>query len=73
VIARGRGAVPEIVRHGETGFIVNSIEDAVEAVRHVPTLDRERIRQHVARYFSHDRMVEEYLRVYERILRERAG
>jgi glycosyltransferase involved in cell wall biosynthesis len=73
VIARGRGAVSEIVRHGETGFIVNSIEDAVEAVRHVPTLDRERIRQHVARYFSHDRMVEEYLRVYERILRERAG
>lgn len=69
VIARGRGAVPEIVRHGETGFIVDTIEEAIEALRRVSELDRERIRQHVAEHFSRDRMVEEYLRVYEMILR----
>lgn len=73
VIARPRGAVPEIVRHGETGFLVNTLEEAVEAVRRVPELDRARIRQHVAQHFSHERMVEEYLQVYERILHERTA
>lgn len=68
VIARGRGAIPEIITDGETGFIVNTIEEAVRAVVEADKLDRRRIRRHVEENFSAQRMVEDYLRVYKRIL-----
>ncbi|MER3544204.1 MAG: glycosyl transferase [Chloroflexota bacterium] len=64
VIARPLGAIPEIIRHGETGFLVGSVDEAVTALSQVRHLDRARIRQHVATHFNRDRMVEDYLRVY---------
>ncbi|MDR7522752.1 MAG: glycosyltransferase family 4 protein [Armatimonadota bacterium] len=69
VIARGRGAVPEIVRDGETGFLVDGVEEAVRALEAIPTLDRVRVRQHVERHFSRDRMVDAYLQVYREVIR----
>ncbi len=68
VIAHSRGSVPEIVRKGVTGFLVNSVSEAAEAVRLVGELDRARIRQHVAEHFSCGRMVESYLKVYREVL-----
>ncbi|HEX9425993.1 MAG TPA: glycosyltransferase family 4 protein [Pyrinomonadaceae bacterium] len=68
VIARGYGSVPEVVRHGETGFIVNTVDEAVGALAQVETLDREVIRQYVAQNFSRQRMVEDYIRVYQEVL-----
>src|SRR5215510_4516817 len=44
VIAYPRGSVPEIIRHGETGFIVSSIDGAVEALSLTPELDSQRLR-----------------------------
>jgi glycosyltransferase involved in cell wall biosynthesis len=44
VIACGRGSVPEIVRHGETGFIVHNSDEAVAALAQVRTLQRAQIR-----------------------------
>lgn len=69
VIARPLGAIPEIIRHGETGFLVGSVDEAVTALSQVRHLDRARIRQHVATHFNRDRMVEDYLRVYQEVLR----
>jgi len=69
VIARPLGAIPEIIRHGETGFLVGGVDEAVTALSQVPHLDRARIRQHVATHFNRDRMVEDYLRVYQEVLR----
>lgn len=69
VIARGRGAVPEIVRDGETGFLVDGVEEAVRALGAIPTLDRVRVRQHVERHFNRDRMVDAYLQVYREVVR----
>jgi glycosyltransferase involved in cell wall biosynthesis len=69
VIARPLGAIPEIIRHGETGFLVSGVDEAVTALSQVPHLDRARIRQHVATHFNRDRMVEDYLRVYQEVLR----
>jgi glycosyltransferase involved in cell wall biosynthesis/mannose-6-phosphate isomerase-like protein (cupin superfamily) len=69
VIARGRGAVPEIVRHAETGFVIQTIEEAVWAVGQVHKLDRSKIRQHVESNFSRERMVEEYIKAYKEVLR----
>ncbi len=68
VIARGYGSVPEVVQHGETGFIVNTVDEAVGALAQVETLDRGGIRQYVARNFSRQRMVEDYIRVYQEVL-----
>lgn len=68
VIARPRGAVPEVVVDGETGFFVQTVEEAVEVLPQVEKLDRERIRRHVEARFRAERMVEDYLRVYKQIL-----
>jgi mannose-6-phosphate isomerase-like protein (cupin superfamily)/glycosyltransferase involved in cell wall biosynthesis len=68
VIARPLGAVPEIVSDGQTGFLVDSCDAAVEAVERVGELDRGAIRRHVEEKFSADRMVDEYLRAYQTLL-----
>jgi len=68
VIARPRGSVREIVEDGRTGFIVDDIAAAVEAVARVGALDRGAVRARCAQRFSRDRMVDDYLRVYEQVL-----
>jgi glycosyltransferase involved in cell wall biosynthesis len=68
VIARRRGSVPEVVDEGITGFVVDDVAGAIEAVGRVGGLDRRAVRARVAERFSRDRMVDDYLRVYERVL-----
>ena len=64
VIAWPHGAVPEVVEHGVTGFIVNSIDDAVSAVHDLARLDRADVRRHFEQRFSAARMTRDYLAVY---------
>jgi glycosyltransferase involved in cell wall biosynthesis len=68
VIAYPRGSMPEIIRHGEGGFLVESVEDAVAAVDDSASIDRSRVRASVETRFDSDRMVDEYLAVYHRVL-----
>jgi glycosyltransferase involved in cell wall biosynthesis len=68
VIARGYGSVPEIVKHAETGFIVNTIDEAVDGLLQVEKLSPQSIRNYVAGKFSRERMVDEYIRVYEEVI-----
>jgi len=68
VIAMDLGSPREILGDGISGFLVSSVEEAVAAVRRVPTLDRAACRRWVERRFTVDHMVEGYLRVYERLL-----
>ncbi len=68
VIARRAGSVPEVVKHSETGFIVDSIDEAVAAIEQVKDLSGESIRQYVAQNFSVERMVDDYMRVYEEVI-----
>ena len=70
VIAFRGGSVAEIVDDGVTGFIVESIEEAVEAVHRLPSLDRMECRAVFEERFSARRMCEDYLRVYERVIEE---
>ncbi|GAB4413592.1 MAG: hypothetical protein Fur0044_08020 [Anaerolineae bacterium] len=70
VIAYPRGSISEIIRHEETGFIVNGLDEAVAAVQRVSELERPRIRRHVAENFSRERMVDEYIEVYRQVLRK---
>jgi glycosyltransferase involved in cell wall biosynthesis len=71
VIAFPRGSVPEIIDHGITGFVAGGVEEAVHAVARCATLDRRRCRATFERRFTSERMAQDYLRVYERIVRGR--
>jgi len=69
VIAFRRGSVPEIVDHGVTGFIVDSVDEAVAAVPLARALDRVAIRRHFEERFSVERMARDYLGLYNAVLR----
>lgn len=68
VIAWGEGAMPEIIDGGVTGFIVDSIEEAVEAVVKAKRLDRSQIRHVFETRFSAARMVDDYEAAYAAIV-----
>ncbi len=71
VIAWPHGSVPEIVEHGVTGFIVDSIEEAVAAVHEAPRLDRAQVRRRFEERFSAARMARDYLSVYRSLARRK--
>ena len=71
VIAFGRGSMPEIIRDGSTGFIVEDVDAAVQAVRRIDTINRRRSRDEVEERFTCKRMADEYLDVYRKILEDR--
>jgi glycosyltransferase involved in cell wall biosynthesis len=72
VIARPRGAVPEIVLPGRTGFVAETVDELVEAVRRVETIDRAACRADVEARFSVRRMVDDYEAVYRRTVSQTA-
>ncbi len=68
VVAYRRGAASELVEHGKTGFVVDSVDEMAEAVQHVDQIDPRTCRQHVAERFDVPRMTDDYLALYERIV-----
>lgn len=70
VIGWKKGSVPEIVSHKKTGFVVDSVSDMVKAIKKINTIKREEVRQRAEIYFSLEKMVSGYLKVYSRILEE---
>jgi glycosyltransferase involved in cell wall biosynthesis len=68
VIAYRGGAIPEIMEEGHTGFIVEELEDAVEAVRRIPKLSRKGCREVFENRFTATRMANDYVQVYERLI-----
>jgi glycosyltransferase involved in cell wall biosynthesis len=68
VLGLKRGAVPEVVAHGATGFVSDSIDDLVAAARDTGQFSRLACRERVETFYAQDPVVEAYLRVYrERI------
>ncbi|WP_134090063.1 glycosyltransferase family 4 protein [Olivibacter sp. XZL3] len=68
VIAMNRGSMPELIRHGSTGFLVNSLEEAVKAVSHIGSLSREACFLWAKSQFTLEKMTADYLSVYRRML-----
>jgi glycosyltransferase involved in cell wall biosynthesis len=71
VIAFSRGAAPEIIVDGRTGFLVTDVDDMAAAVRRIDEIDPAECRAVVEARFNSKLMVERYVRIYERILDER--
>ncbi len=71
VIAMNMGSVPEVILHGKTGFICNSVEECASAVSKAAELDRYTCRQHVENNFSVRKMVDGYEAVYQQICAKR--
>ena len=72
VLAARMGSMPEIVVDGVTGFLCDSVDDAVARVPQLASLDRHACREHVERDFSVERMVDRYVDAYSRALELRA-
>ena len=68
VVAYERGSMTEIVDEGVTGLLVAGLDDAVAAVGRVDSVDRAACRARAAERFSAERMVDDYIRVYEQVL-----
>jgi glycosyltransferase involved in cell wall biosynthesis len=68
VVAYRRGSMSEVVDEGVTGFLVRDVDSAVAAVEKAVSLDRNAVSARAASRFGADRMVDDYLRVYETIL-----
>jgi glycosyltransferase involved in cell wall biosynthesis len=71
VIAFDRGSMPELIRHGGTGFLVDTVDQAIAAVRKLDQIGRLDCRQHVEGHFTVDRMVDDYLGLYRKIVEYR--
>jgi glycosyltransferase involved in cell wall biosynthesis len=69
VVAWRNGSVPEVIEEGSTGFIVQSVPEAVEAVGRVGWLSRRRCRQAFEERFDASRMARDYVDVYRRLVR----
>jgi glycosyltransferase involved in cell wall biosynthesis len=68
VVAFSCGSTPEIMVDGKTGFLVNDIDEAVEAVEKVQWLDRAECRAIFEERFSTHRMAQDYLQAYAQII-----
>jgi len=71
VIAFERGAMKELIVHGKTGFLVNSVEEAVDAVNKLSFVCRCECRKHALNKFSSKVMVSNYINLYRKIIKRR--
>ena len=67
-IAYRRGSVTEVMNHGETGFIVDSVEESVNSVEKIETISRQCCRHIFQTRFSARRMTEDYLKAYSSLI-----
>jgi glycosyltransferase involved in cell wall biosynthesis len=68
VIARNRGSMPELIDDGVTGFLVDSLDAAIDAIARIDQIDRAACRAAVSQRFSVDLMADKYLSLYRSIL-----
>jgi glycosyltransferase involved in cell wall biosynthesis len=68
VIAFNCGSVSEVIEHGVSGFIVDTVDEAVEAVKRIDTLSRRRVRAAFEARFTAERMAKNYLSIYRGLI-----
>lgn len=73
VIAFNRGSVPEVVKDGKTGYIVNNSAEMILAIEKLPAIKRSDCRDHVVKNFSIDHMVDQYEKTITEIVAQHTG
>jgi len=69
VLAFNRGSMPEVVKNGQSGFLVNNVKEACPMIAAMAGIRREDCRRHVEKYFSRERMVDDYINIYKHLLK----
>jgi glycosyltransferase involved in cell wall biosynthesis len=72
IIAYRCGSVPELIQDGITGYIVDDIEGALQALRKISAFDRRRCRRVFEERFSASRMAQDYLDLYRGVIKASA-
>ncbi len=67
VISFKRGAAPELIRDGETGFLVETLDEMVEAIPKLGEIEQKRTHQHVEEHFSARSMAQNYEKIYQQV------
>lgn len=68
VIALRRGAAPEVIVDGKTGFVVDTEEEMIKAVKKIDKIKPADCRKHIEENFSREKMAQDYVNVYKKIL-----
>jgi glycosyltransferase involved in cell wall biosynthesis len=68
VIAYKKGSMPELIKDKQTGFLVNNVDEAVKAITELSQIDRKACRDWAELQFSKEKMVEDYITLYHKIL-----
>ncbi|QGT98687.1 Glycosyltransferase [Candidatus Syntrophocurvum alkaliphilum] len=70
VIAYPKGSMPEIIKDGITGLLVDNVDEAVNRINQISEIDRKQCRLWVEERFSQERMVNDYISVYKKIIKD---
>jgi glycosyltransferase involved in cell wall biosynthesis len=68
VIAFNKGSMPELIQHEKTGFLVNTVDEAVDAIGQLGSINRAYCREWANSQFSKEKMAADYFELYKRIL-----
>lgn len=63
-----KGSIPEVVADKKTGFVVSDVDEMIDAVLALDSIDRKACREHVINNFTADKMADGYEAVYKKIL-----
>lgn len=69
VIGMNNGSIPEVVEDGRTGYVVDTVTEAEHAIKKISSISRKSCRKRVETFFSVERMLTDYERVYTNIIR----
>ncbi len=68
VISFARGAAPEIIAEGETGYLVKNVDEMVSAIAKIDLIDRETVRKYIEQNFSSQVMAKNYVEIYKKVI-----
>ncbi|PHN05523.1 glycosyltransferase family 4 protein [Flavilitoribacter nigricans] len=71
VVAFKKGSMPELIENGKTGFLVKDVDAAVAVIEKIGGISRHYTAKRARKLFSRERMIEDYLQLYEEVLRAR--
>ena len=68
VIAFKKGSMPEIIKNGKTGFLVQDVPQMIKAIKNIDRIKREDCRKRVEKYFNYKKMVDNYEKIYYQLI-----